>query len=264
MTFELRLARKYLAYLMRADSRHAVHSPFVYALIEEVLRDRRRFYAFDRVEKRRKELLADTRKVEVTDLGAGPALQKQAHSRAVKDIARYAAKSPKYGRLLFRLVHYFQPRTILELGTSLGISTAYLASAAPSAKVATMEGSPEISGLARETFSRTGLSHIELVEGNFDDTLAPTLLRMPRLDFAFIDGNHRREPTLRYFSQCLTATHPDSVLVFDDIYWTADMENAWAEIKANPAVTLSIDLFFIGLVFFKQEFREKQHFIIRY
>lgn len=263
MTFELRIARKYLTYLMRSNNRHAIHSPFVYSLMEDVLLDHRKFYAFDQIERRRKALLADHRMIQITDLGAGTALQRVTERR-VWDIAKYAAKSPKYGRLLFRLVNYFQPKTILELGTSLGISTAYLASASSDAKVLTMEGSPEVSNIARETFSNIGLTNITLIEGNFDDTLGTTLLHLPKLDFAFIDGNHRKDPTLRYFSQCLTRTHNDSVLVFDDIYWTKEMESAWTEIKANPAVTMTIDLFFVGLVFFKQEFKEKQHFILRY
>jgi predicted O-methyltransferase YrrM len=263
MTFELRIARKYLQYLWKAHGRHSIHSPFVYALIDQVLRDKRKFYAFSAIEARRKELLADHRMVKVTDLGAGSALQK-ANERRVWDLAKYAAKSPKYGRLLFRLANYFQPETILELGTSLGISTAYLALARPEAQVTTLEGCPEIASLARETFSKLELEQITLTTGNFDDTLAPVLMKLPKLDLAFIDGNHRREPTLRYFSQCLTRVHENSLLIFDDIHWTREMEHAWKEIKAHPSATLTVDLFFMGLVFFKPEFKEKQHFILRY
>lgn len=263
MTFELRIARKYLTYLVRSNNRHAVHSPFVYRLVEEVLRDQRKFYAFEAIEKRRRALLSDHSTVQITDLGAGSSLQRSSERR-VWEIARYAAKSPKYGKLLFRLANYFNPEDILELGTSLGISTAYLGSARTEARVITLEGAPEISAIALETFRQTGLTNIELVNGNFDDTLGPALLGLKKLDMAFIDGNHRKEPTLRYFSQCLTRTHPGSVLVFDDIHWTREMQSAWKEIIAHPAVTLSIDLFFLGVVFFREEFREKQHFVLRY
>lgn len=263
MTFELRIARKYFTYLLCSNNRHAVHSPFVYTLISEVLRDHRKFYAFEAIEKRRKALLTDHSTVKITDLGAGSSLQRSSERR-VWEIARYAAKSPKYGKLLFRLAHYFRPEEILELGTSLGISTAYLASARTDARVITLEGAPEISSIARETFRQTGLKNIEQIDGNFDDTLGPALLGMKKLDMAFIDGNHRKEPTQRYFSQCLTRTHPGSVLIFDDIHWTRGMESAWKEIIAHPSVTVSIDLFFVGLVFFREEFREKQHFVLRY
>lgn len=263
MTFELRIARKYLTYLLRSGNRHAVHSPFVYSLLEEVFRDQRKFYAFEQIEKRRRELLADHRTISVTDLGAGSVLQR-ASERRVWEIAKYAAKPPKYGRLLFRLAHYFKPEEMLELGTSLGISAAYLGAGCSGARMITLEGSPEIAAIAEDTFQSTGVSHIKLIRGNFDDTLGPTLLGMKKLDLAFLDGNHRKEPTLRYFSQCLTRTHADSVLIFDDIHWTREMELAWKEIVAHPAVTLSIDLFFLGLVFFRTEFHEKQHFVLRY
>jgi predicted O-methyltransferase YrrM len=263
MIFELRIAAKYMQYLLRANNRHAVHSPFVYSLMEEVLHDRRKFYAFSEIEKRRGELLRDHRLVRVTDMGAGSALQRVTERR-VWDLARYTAKAPKYGRLLFRLAHYLQPSTILELGTSLGISTSYLASGRSEARMVTLEGCPEISALAAETFRRLGLNQVRMIQGNFDDTLAPALLELPHLDMAFIDGNHRREPTLRYFAQCLTRTHEESVLIFDDIHWTAEMQEAWEEIKAHPSVTLSVDLFFMGLVFFRRTIREKQHFILRY
>lgn len=263
MIFKLRIVLKYFRYLIGSRNRHAVHSPFVYTLLEDVFRDKRKYYAFADIEKRRAELLSDTRVIEVTDLGAGSAGQRGAERR-VSEIVRHAAKPPKYGRLLFRLAQYFAPATILELGTSLGLSTAYLASGAASAGVITLEGCPEIARIAQDNFELLGLGRIRLITGHFDDTLGPALLGLKKLDMAFIDGNHRKEPTLRYFSQCLTRTHPGSVLIFDDIHWTAEMESAWNEIMAHPAVTLSIDLFFLGLVFFREEFHEKQHFVLRY
>jgi predicted O-methyltransferase YrrM len=127
-----------------------------------------------------------------------------------------------------------------------------------------MEGCPETARIARETFANLDLPEIRIVTGNFDETLAPVLEDLPRLDFAFLDGNHRKEPTLHYFSQCLAKTHNDSLLIFDDIHWTPEMEEAWQEICRHPAVTFTIDLFFVGLVFFRQEFKEKQHFVLRY
>ncbi len=263
MKANLRIAAKYLGYRLQAGGRHRVHSPFVYALLEDVLLDSRNYYAFGAIEKRRQALYRDERSIRVRDYGAG-SLVDGAGERRIADIARHAAKPPKFGRLLFRLVQRLQPDTVLELGTSLGISTAYMAAARSAARVVTLEGCPETAAVARQTFSSLALPHIEVLEGHFDDTLATVLRQLPRLDMAFLDGNHRKEPTLRYFSQCLTRTHADSVLVFDDIHWTRDMEEAWEEIKAHPSVTLSIDLFFMGLVFFREEIREKQHFILRY
>lgn len=263
MNFETRFALRYIRYFLRSDTAYAVHSPFVFTFMQEVLHDKRAFYAFETIEKRRKQLLSDTHLIPVTDLGAGASLQKVAERR-VRDIARAAAKSPKYGKLLFRLVNHFHPENIIELGTSLGISAAYIASAGAHSQLHTLEGSEAIADIASETFRQLKLQNISIVRGNFEDTLAPVLRQISQLDMAFIDGNHRKEPTLRYFSQCLTQIHDSSLIILDDIHWTKEMEEAWASIKANPAVTLTIDLFFLGLVFFRNDFKEKQHFVLRY
>ena len=134
----------------------------------------------------------------------------------------------------------------------------------PHAYVITGEGSNAIAAEATLNFHDMNLSFVELVEGNFDDTLPEMLGSMPVVDMAFIDGNHRKEPTLRYFDQILTHTHNFSMIVLDDIHWSAEMEAAWEAIKAHPQVRMSIDLFFVGIVFFREEFKVKQHFTIRF
>jgi predicted O-methyltransferase YrrM len=126
-----------------------------------------------------------------------------------------------------------------------------------------MEGAKEIAKTATESFETIGLKNIELIEGNFDDTLPAVVSRLPTVDFVFIDGNHRQEPTERYFLQLLSKNNNDSIFIFDDIHWSIEMEAAWETIKKHPAVSCSIDLFFIGIVFFRNEFKEKQHFRIR-
>jgi predicted O-methyltransferase YrrM len=162
------------------------------------------------------------------------------------------------------MVQYYQPRTILELGTSLGITTCYLALAKPDSTIITLEGAEAIANKARQNFKTSKLQNISLTEGNFDETLSSILSPLSSINFAFIDGNHRREPTERYFQQLLTKTNNDSILVFDDIHWSREMEEAWAVIKQHPAVRCSIDLFFVGVILFRGEFREKQHFSIRF
>ncbi|MCO5241751.1 MAG: class I SAM-dependent methyltransferase [Chitinophagaceae bacterium] len=262
---KFQLAFKYLRYYLTASngSGHGVHSPFVFDFITSVLNDKRFFYAYDRIERLRRQALADNREVEVQDYGAGSA-GISSRNRKVREIARRSLKSPKYARLLFRMVNHYQPGNIIELGTALGVTTSYLASANTSAAVYTLEGAPAIAGIAKRHFAQLGLSNIRLTEGKFDDTLLPLLSGIQKADFAFIDGNHRREPTLRYFSWLLPYIHPGSVMVFDDIHWSAEMEEAWQLIHTNPRVTCSIDLFFVGIVFFTPDIKVKQHFKIRY
>lgn len=152
----------------------------------------------------------------------------------------------------------------MELGTSLGITTSYLALASPHAKVLTIEGAPEVAALAQAHFKHLGLQNVAQIVGNFNDTLPTALQQMPHPDLVYIDGNHRCQPTLHYFHTLLPTVQDHTILVFDDIHWSKEMETAWATIKSHPEVTLTIDLFFIGLVFFSHNFKAKQHFTIQF
>jgi predicted O-methyltransferase YrrM len=240
-----------------------LHSPFVFALYTNVVRHTGFFASYAAIEQRRAELLASKESLTVRDFGAGSHTG-AGHRRHVRDIARTAAKPRQLGQLLFRLVNHFQPLTVLELGTSLGLTTAYLATPSSRSRVITFEGCPATAAVARATFASLHLRNVELIEGNLDNTLAPTLAALPGpIDFAFFDGNHRYEPTLRYFEQCLIHRTDQSVFVFDDIHWSAEMDRAWEAIKAHPDVVLTIDLFYMGLVFFRKN-QPKQHFFLRF
>jgi len=260
-----RLLLKYLQYYFTASNSkgHGMHSPFVFDFITKILNDKMVYPEYRKVEALRDQLLNDTVVLEVEDLGAGSAVNKK-DRRRISSIARNAAKPKKFGQLLFRMVRYYQPNTILELGTSLGITTSYLSLAKQEARLITMEGSKEIAYVSRQDFKALELKNVELIEGNFDDTLSSVVRGLSSVDFAFIDGNHRQEPTERYFQELLAKINNNSILVFDDIHWSSEMEAAWETIKDNAAVTCSIDLFFIGIVLFRKEFKEKQHFVIRF
>ncbi|HEX5655098.1 MAG TPA: class I SAM-dependent methyltransferase [Chitinophagaceae bacterium] len=259
------LAFKYLRYyLAAANGRgHGIHSPFVFDFITKILNDKKIYDAYHRVEKLRWQLKRDQEMLIIEDLGAGSSSTKTGQ-RTVASLAKHAAKPRKLGQLLYRMVKYYRPMKILELGTSLGISSSYLALANPAARLVTIEGAAAVAAKAKTSFENLGLANIELVRGSFDDTLPLVLKGLGAVDFVFIDGNHRYEPTLRYFEELLPYTHDQSILVFDDIHWSGEMELAWQDIKKNPSVRCSVDLFFIGIVFFRKEFLEKQDFIIRY
>ncbi|MDQ2794308.1 MAG: class I SAM-dependent methyltransferase [Bacteroidota bacterium] len=252
----------YLRFWLRSGNAHGLHSPFIFGLYTSVVQHTGPYGPYAAIEERRRQLLTSAASISVTDLGAGSHTG-AGRQRRVADIARTAAKPKKLAQLLFRLVNYLRPATVLELGTSLGLTTAYLAAADSRSRVVTFEGCPNVAGVARETFAALSLGNVEVVEGNLDHTLAPTLATLGApVDFAFFDGNHRYEPTLRYFEQCLAHRTDESVFVFDDIHWSADMERAWEAIKAHPDVRLTVDLFYIGLVFFRKN-QPKQHFWLR-
>lgn len=242
---------------------HGVHSPFVFDFITDVMNDRGQYYYYGAIEGLRESLLRRREKIEVEDMGAGSATG-AGRQRRIGEIARNAAKPARIGQLLFRIANYYQPRNILELGTSLGLSTAYLAAGNLNASVVSIEGSQAIAAIARENFRALGLPHIRVEEGNFDRVLPDLLKRNASPDLVFVDGNHRLEPTLAYFEQLLSCMSPESIIIFDDIHWSPDMELAWQKISADNRVMLSIDLFFIGLVFINPAFKVKQHFRIRF
>jgi predicted O-methyltransferase YrrM len=261
----LQLAGKYLRYWLTASNGrgHGVHSPFVFEFIEQVLRNKKHYYAYGPIEGLRQQLRHTPDVIDVEDFGAGSTVLKT-RQRSIKDMARSSLKPPKFAQLLFRIANHYQSTTVLELGTSFGITTAYLASGNRNALVYTCEGAPSIAGVAQQNFNALGLNNIILLQGDFAKTLPILLESLQQVDLAFVDGNHRKKPTLDYFEQLLPKTTPQSILVFDDIHWSAEMEAAWGEIKAHPAVTLTIDLFFIGLVLVSPDFKEKQHFTIRF
>lgn len=256
-----RFAKDYILHRLKAKSRHGIHSPFVYRLVDEVIYDFNDKKVYHEIENIRQQLLADNKMITVTDLGAG-SLVNNNQQKKVSDIARNALKPPKLAQLLYRLVNDQKPGNMIELGTCLGITSLYLKRAAPDAKLLTLEGCPQTAGVAAEVFGEAGINDIKLITGNFDDTLPGVINSLDRLDFVFVDGNHQKEATLNYFEWCLPEVHENTLLIFDDIYWSEGMKDAWSTIKAHPQVTVTVDLFWIGLVYFKKG-QVKEDFLIR-
>ena len=259
------IARKYILYWLSACNRkgHGVHSPFVYDFIKNVLNDKSEKIFFQSIEQQRKILQKNKSLISVEDFGAGSTIIKS-NQRRVNAIAKSSLKSKKYAQLIFRIAAYYKTNCILELGTSFGITTAYLANSNKNVNVKTLEGSNAIATFAENNFASLQLNNIEIIKGDFNSTLPKYLALNPVINLAFIDGNHRKNPTLEYFYQIIQHTDESSIVIFDDIHWSAEMESAWEEIKIHPSVTLSIDLFFVGIVFFKKDFKVKQHFSIQF
>jgi predicted O-methyltransferase YrrM len=257
-----RLAYHFLLYRFRSFRLHGVHSPFVFDLYQNVIRHGGQYRVYNIIETLRKQLLQNRKAISVADFGAGSQVQ-ATNIRTIKSLAASSAKSPKYAQLLFRLVNYFQPQTVLELGTSLGLTTCYLASARQKSQVYTFEGCPNLAAAAGHNFRQLRIRNIQVITGNMDQTLPATLEKLPAVDFVYFDGNHRYEPTMRYFEACLAKRTEDSVFILDDIYWSPEMVKAWQAICRHPAVTISIDLFQVGLIFFRQK-QPKQHFTLWY
>ncbi len=199
--------------------------------------------------------------IEVTDFGAGSQVIRTRH-RAIGNMAKSSLTPPSYSRLLFRIVNYLKPNTLLEMGTCFGISSLYLHLPNTKAKMTTMEGCPNVAQIARSSFNQMKATNLKLVNAPFDTVLPEVMADFNQLDFLFVDGNHKREPTLFYFKQALEKAHDGSCFIFHDIHWTQEMEGAWRTIQEHPRVRVTIDLFFMGLVFFNTDVKEKEHYTI--
>jgi predicted O-methyltransferase YrrM len=250
--------KSFLSWWLEAVDEHSLHSPFFFDIYTTHIKPRVPPGEFKHIETLRRQLLKDQRIISVRDLGSKATLNGR---RKISRIARTNLSTPRYSVIFFRIAQYFRATCIIELGTSFGINTLYLAEKTD-ATVTTFEGSPVIADIASVTFEFASKKNIHLVTGNIDTTLPAFLLRTRRVDFVFLDANHRYEPTLRYFEWLLKKVHEKTVLVIDDIHHSREMERAWTAIKNHRLVYGSADLFRCGIVFFDPSLN-KQHVILQ-
>lgn len=252
---------KYLIF-SRHRNGHGIHSPFVFNLVSRVFRNKIDPDIVLMIENIREKHISDKRTINVLDLGAGPSGVKN-NLRRVSEIAKYSPVPLKYGILLSNLAAEFGKPAIIEFGTSLGISTMYLTAGCREVMVYTMEGCPSLSGIAVQNFRETGLDNIRLLHGSFDELLQEIKEKATGAGLVFIDGNHRKEPVMKYFTEMAEISGYNTVIVIDDIHLSHEMEEAWTEIKQQENVSFTIDLFRMGLVFFRKGMHHFDY-VIRY
>lgn len=260
---KIRFFIKHLQCLARAKSKFSIHSPFVYQFVTEVMKDKTVYPEYQLVKEVKSQLLRSSAVLEATDFGADAGRRNfKTRFRRIGEIARHVGIPDSIGQLLYRMVRYYKPQYILEFGTSLGIGTMFMALANEKAKLITIEGCANTAEIAQKNFDQQKLTNIEMQVGEFSNILDKALKKIPQLDFVFIDGNHRKEPTIHYFKACLAKAHNDTIMVFDDLYWSKGMEQAWKLIKSHPQVTVSIDFCRLGILFFRKEL-SKEEFVIK-
>ena len=257
----LQLVKSYLKFLKNSSNQHGVHSPFVYNLITKCFYDKENYEEYEILNQYRNSLLENKNFIEVTDFGAGSRVFKS-NKRQISKIAKTAGISPKRAKLLFRVVNYFQPETILEIGTSLGLATSALSSGNKNAKIISLEGCAKTQEIAKFQLENSKFQNIEFITTKFEDYFSTYNIKPKTYNLIYFDGNHSKKATLEYFEQLLPSITNETVWIFDDIHWSKDMEEAWKIIKNHPKVTVTIDTFQWGIVFFRSE-QEKEHFTIR-
>ncbi|MFV8357564.1 O-methyltransferase [Flavobacterium sp. XS1P32] len=257
--------QSYLKFLWHSKNEHAVHSPFVFSLLTKCFYDKKSKPEYAVLRKYRNSLLANKNTIEVTDFGAGSKVFKS-NTRVIAQIAKTAGISRKRAELLFRITHYFQPDSVLEIGTSLGLATAALSLGSQSvgikAKITTLEGCPNTMAIAKSELQLFNFDNVNPIVTEFSSFLGDIQLQTLNFKLIYFDGNHSKKATLDYFDLLLPTITNETVWIIDDINWSPEMKNAWEIIKTHPKVTVTIDTFQWGLVFFRRE-QPKQHFIIR-
>lgn len=250
--------KSYLKFLWRSSNQHGVHSPFVYDLVTNCFYDKKKYPQYKVLAAYNKNLLQASELITVSDFGSGSRIFKS-DIRKVTSIAKYAGIGRKRQELLFRIAVYFKAETSLELGTSLGMATAALALGSPSGIVITVEGCAQTAKIAQRQFDRFQIKNTALRTERFEDFFTATSIEY---DLVYLDGNHSREKTLQYFEHLIKSVKNNTVLILDDIYWSSEMTVAWNELISHPKVSLSIDTFQWGFLFFRKE-QPKEHFCIR-
>ena len=259
---KIKIIIRYIKYLLASKNHHAIHSPFVFDLVTNIIYKKTSTNQTTEIESLRTALCENNKLISIKDFGAGSNINKN-KERKIKDIAKNSSKNKKFGELLYRIVKYFKPTEIFELGTSFGISTLYLSKANSNSNITTFEGCKESAKIAIENFKKLDCTNIDTIVGEFGETFSKKLVEKSNINMVFIDGNHSEDATIRYFEESIKYSDQKTILIFDDIHWSSGMEKAWDYIKKSQKTRVTVDLFFVGLVFLDQKL-SKENFIIRF
>ena len=251
--------KQYIKFLFKATNQHGVHSPFVYNFVTKCLYDKKKYNAYKDLQNYRKLLQASKVTLQITDLGEGSKTLGN-EERKVSQMVSTSSSTKKEAKLLYRVAKYFKLSSVLELGTSLGVGTYAFALANENSKIITIEGCKNTSNFTQSQFQDLGIDNVYFNIGTFSFEIEK--LEQKHFDCIYFDGHHNKEATIQYFEALIPKVHNDSIFIFDDIYWSKEMTEAWDYIKAHKAVTVTVDCFHLGFIFFRKE-QAKEHFRIR-
>jgi len=253
---------QFISHILRSRKWSAFHSPYLFQLFTHCCKDQPGNPSFNEIESKRKELLSTQESISRRDFGAGSVYQLKEEKVPISQIARSSLSYPFQCRFMSRLATFSKSIHILELGTSLGISTAYYAFGAPQGRVDTVEGDPEVVTKAVGLFNSLHLKNVTIHCETFDDFISKYKPSAGKIDLLFLDGDHRMEATLQYYQGLRKYFHPGTIVIVDDIYWSKAMTSCWEKLISFPEVTQSVDCFHFGLLFFKPDFLNKENHII--
>lgn len=236
----------------------AIHSPYLFRFFQFVFDNERKYYIFDAIERLRENLLFDDTIITFQDHG-GRGKTAIEQSKRVRQAARTSLSGSGHCAVRFRIALMISAKNMLELGTSFGISTAYLASTGKNVYVDTIDASESHIRYARGIARALKMENITFHCGEFEKVLPSLLVEGRKFDYVILDGNHRKAPTLKYFELILPALSDNAVILVDDIRWSDEMLEAWRHLKGHARVGATVDLYRYGLLFMRNAFKEPLH-----
>lgn len=247
----------YLNFLLQSSNKHGVHSPFTFAFYTNCLLKKTDPTVQRKLNAIKETLNSNNSYIDVEDFGSGSTVFKR-NRRKISRISRVAGISSRKSASLSNTIGFLKPASILEIGTSVGLATSCMSLANSATKILTIEGCKHTAAVAQDIFKKFQLNNIELKVGKFDEEL-PKLVANNKFDLIYFDGNHDKEATLNYFEICLKMRNEDAVFIFDDIYWSEGMLNAWNRIVEHREVTVSINTHYWGIVFFNKRLANQKY-----
>jgi predicted O-methyltransferase YrrM len=247
----------FVRYFFNVVDRHSIQAPFAYQFLEKLKQAIRSSKPFADVEHERESLASELSLVKGDDFGAGSKLKES----TISNIVRFGISSTRTCIFLHQLANVSNAGICIELGTSLGIATAYLARSSSMKKVYSLEGNKVLAGEAQDLLHRLDIKNVEIIEGNIDSELPILIGNVDAIDLAIIDANHTREALIRYYQLLESKMHDHSILFVDDIRWSRDMYAGWLDLSQRVEVSLSMEFLDFGLLFFEKGI-QKQHYIL--
>ncbi|GGF16538.1 O-methyltransferase [Echinicola rosea] len=248
----------YIRYFLSKVDRHSLQAPYAYKAYEG-LKEFSKNKRSPALEYKRRKLLSNPTEITIQDHGTG-SLHLKTPLRKISAITRHSSSKPKFSLLYQYFCSLTPAQVVVELGTCVGVTTSYLAQSAKG-EVYTFEGAVELADVAKTTFSE--FTNIHLVLGRIQETLPGVLREISTVDFALIDAHHDYQATIQFWETLLPSLKKSSIVAIGDIHRSRDMENAWKELKAHDAVSMSMDFYECGILFFTAGIK-KQHYTLHY
>jgi predicted O-methyltransferase YrrM len=247
----------FIHYFFKVVDRHSIQAPFAFQFIDSLQKAIVSSRPIPDIEHERTSFAKDRSPVNGTDFGAGTSLGKS----TIAKIARFGISSKYSCVFLHELANMAKAATCVELGTSLGIASAYIGRSRSLEKLYSFEGNGELAARAEALHKRLMIDKVQVIKGNIDDKLPTFLDGVGTIDLAIIDANHTSEALAHYFQLLKSKMEAHSIIFIDDIRWSRDMYSGWQELSQRSEVTVSMEFLNFGLLFFEKGL-QKQHYIL--